>query len=338
MKKIAKIIITVLTVVACLIPAEAKGQWKKDGKGWWYERDEGYYYSNIMLEIDGEEYVFDSNGYMRTDCWSGRPATDDPSIYYFKSNGAMARSQWVGNCWVSFYGGKRFNQWVDNGRYYVDNNGNWDPSKGTRKTGWKKDSKGWYFDQGDGTRVKNALYEIDKNMYYFDIDGYMKTGWIEVYSQSWYYFGSDGAMYYSRWQGNYYLGMYGSMQRSKWVDHEQYFVGEDGKWVPNAVKEGWQKDSKGWWYSNGYGGYYKDGEYYVGGKIYFFGSDGYLKTGWFEYDGKWRYSDSSGVVYKNRWVGDYWLKGDGYMAVSQWVDGGKYYVGADGKWIPDYKK
>jgi len=26
------------------------------------------------------------------------------------------------------------------------------------------------------------------------------------------------------------------------------------------------------------------------------------------------------------------------MAVSEWVDGGKYYVGADGKWVKDAKK
>ena len=43
MKKIAKIIITVLTVFACLIPVNAAGQWKKDDKGWWYQYSDGTY-------------------------------------------------------------------------------------------------------------------------------------------------------------------------------------------------------------------------------------------------------------------------------------------------------
>lgn len=40
-----------------------------------------------------------------------------------------------------------------------------------------------------------------------------------------------------------------------------------------------------------------------------------MKTGWLQDGGRW-----------------YWLESDGAMATSAWVDGGKYYVGADGVW------
>ena len=41
----------------------------------------------------------------------------------------------------------------------------------------------------------------------------------------------------------------------------------------------------------------------------------------------------------SKWIsGTYYVKADGTMAISEWVDAGKYYVGADGKWIKGYKK
>ena len=36
----------------------------------------------------------------------------------------------------------------------------------------------------------------------------------------------------------------------------------------------------------------------------------------------------------SKWInGTYYVQADGTMAVSKWVDGNKYYVGADGKWV-----
>lgn len=33
------------------------------------------------------------------------------------------------------------------------------------------------------------------------------------------------------------------------------------------------------------------------------------------------------------WVGNYYLKSDGTMAVSEWVQDGKYYVDENGLWV-----
>ena len=59
-----------------------------------------YRKTNGFDNIDGEWYYFDESGYMASSCWIG--------VYYVKENGKMAHSEWV-----------------DNGRYYVDENGVW---------------------------------------------------------------------------------------------------------------------------------------------------------------------------------------------------------------------
>jgi hypothetical protein len=38
----------------------------------------------------------------------------------------------------------------------------------------------------------------------------------------------------------------------------------------------------------------------------------------------------------SKWIGDYYLKADGSMAVDEWI--GEYYVGPDGKWVPGAKR
>lgn len=72
-------------------------------------------------------------------------------------------------------------------------------------------------------------------------------------------------------------------------------------------EEGWQKDSKGWWYQFEDGTYAKDGYYYVEDDYttaYMFDSNGYMTTGWYyDYDetyndGSWYYSDDQGILQK----------------------------------------
>ena len=36
----------------------------------------------------------------------------------------------------------------------------------------------------------------------------------------------------------------------------------------------------------------------------------------------------------NKWVGNYYVKYDGSMAVDEWVENGSYYVDESGLWIP----
>ena len=41
----------------------------------------------------------------------------------------------------------------------------------------------------------------------------------------------------------------------------------------------------------------------------------------------------------NAWIsGKYWVDSNGVMATSSWVDNNKYYVDANGKWVPNKSK
>ena len=42
-----------------------KASWKKDSKGWWYGDDTGWYAKNATYRIDGKDYAFDGNGYLK---------------------------------------------------------------------------------------------------------------------------------------------------------------------------------------------------------------------------------------------------------------------------------
>lgn len=328
MKKLVSILVVVFAFLACTLHADAYGSWKKDGKGWWYDNGNGTYEKETFTLIDGKTYYFDENGYMGTG-WHLRPHSDDLGYYYFRKSGELASCEWVeGNKWISYFGWLERSRWVDNYRYYVNDEGVWEPSKGTRKTAWKKDGKGWWFDLGDGTYANDGFYEIDRNLYYFDESGYMKTGWVKV-SDWWYYFGSDGAMRHNTWVGGYYLLDTGRMAESTWIDRQSTYIDKNGHKAP-----GWQKDSKGWWFSLGADGYLSKWWYFIGGYTYLFDDDGYMVTGWDYRYGNWYYYNKDGSQKQNAWEGDYWLDENGHMATNSWVDGGKYYVGADGKWVP----
>jgi hypothetical protein len=41
------------------------GHWCKNSKGWWYEDSSGWYPYSQYLWIDGTEYYFKADGYMK---------------------------------------------------------------------------------------------------------------------------------------------------------------------------------------------------------------------------------------------------------------------------------
>ena len=198
---------------------------------------------------------------------------------------------------------------------------------------WKQDANGWWYEYENGTYPKNEIKTIKGIDYYFNASGYMVTGWAQI-NGKWYVFTSSGAMKKNAWEGNYYLKEDGTMAVSEWVDNGKYYVGADGAWIPDYGVAKWKQDSNGWWYDNGDGTYAKNEFKTIDGTTYYFNASGYIVTGWQQIDGKWYSFTSSGAMKKNCWDGDYWLKEDGSMATSQWVDDMKYYVGPDGKWDP----
>ena len=198
--------------------------------------------------------------------------------------------------------------------------------------GWVKSGNTWYFYNKNGTLARNAWAGdywlgadgkmvtnawVDNGRYYVGSNGAWvknaqkpattntaKKGWVQS-GASWYYLDAQGRAVRNAWIGNYWLGSDGRMAVSSWVDNGRYYVGANGLWDKNAKKETPKPEVK--------------------------------KQGWVKSGSDWYYYEN-GTVAKNKWAGSYWLGSDGKMAVSSWVDNGRYYVGANGVWDKNAKK
>ena len=142
-------------------------------------------------------------------------------------------------------------------------------------------------------------------------DALAAQGWVKT-GTSWYFYNQNGTLARNAWSGNYWLGADGKMVTNAWVDNGRYYVGADGAWVkgaqkPAAAKPATPKPAVA------------------------------QKQGWVQSGGAW-YFYHQGQIVRNAWVGSYWLGADGKMATSSWVDGGRYYVGANGVWDKNAKK
>ena len=112
-------------------------------------------------------------------------------------------------------------------------------------------------------------------------------------------------------------------------------------------KEGWQKDSKGWWYQSG-SGYLKNQWALINGNWYYFDSDGYMRTDWQKINGSWYYlGDANDGAMKTGWeyINGFWYNfgkaGDGSMKTGWYKPNENwYYLGGseDGRMQTDWKK
>ena len=307
-----------------------EGSWKSNSRGWWYSRADGTYPKAQFEVIDGKTYYFDNDGYMVTG-WK----QINGEYYFFESSGAMKKSAWEGSYYLKADGKMAKSEWIDNNKYYVGTDGKWIKDYGVPH--WASNSKGWWYEDGYGGYAKSEFRDINDKTYYFGADGYMITGW-KLIEDEYYFFESSGAMKKSAWEGSYYLKADGKMAKNEWVDNNKYYVGADGKWIKDYGVPHWANNSKGWWYEDGYGGYAKSEFKDINGKTYYFGADGYMVTGWKQIDGEYYFFESSGAMKKSAWEGNYYLKADGKMAKSEWVDGGRYYVDENGLWDRDKKQ
>ncbi|MBQ3665372.1 MAG: leucine-rich repeat protein, partial [Lachnospiraceae bacterium] len=160
--------------VAGKVKEETTGTWKNDANGWWYKNPDGSYPKNQWKKIDGKWYHFDENGYRQTGWYQ-----EGEIYYYLKADGTMA-------C----------DEWVENDKYYLDENGKWVAGKVKEEetTGtWKRDSNGWWYKNPDGSYPKNQWKQIDGKWYHFDENGYRQTGWYQE-GEIYYYLKADGTM------------------------------------------------------------------------------------------------------------------------------------------------
>ena len=102
------------------IPEATRDQWILSGSRWWYRHADGSYTTSGWEEIDGQKYYFDSAGWMVTG-W----IQSDGDWYYLDSSGVMVTNAWVGNYYLKSNGEMAVSEWVDDGKYYVNSNGEW---------------------------------------------------------------------------------------------------------------------------------------------------------------------------------------------------------------------
>ena len=171
-------------------------KWINNGQ-WWYRYGDGSYPTGKFDVIGNNVYYFNDSGYMVTG-WR----LIDNKWYYFNGSGAMLKNQWVGNYYVGKDGIMVTNQWV--GNYYVGADGMWYPSC------WLKTNGKWWYRHQDRTYTKSNFETISGQVYYFDVNGYMVTGWRLINNQ-WYFFNGSGYMLKNQWVGNYYLQNDGTM-------------------------------------------------------------------------------------------------------------------------------
>ena len=263
---------------------EKKQGWVKEGSSWYYFNQgimvrnawQGNYWLGsdgrmaISSWVDNDRYYVGSDGVWVKGAQKQEEKKQgwvkEGNSWYYYNQGERTKNAWVGSYWLGSDGKMVTGAWVDNGRYYVGDNGVWDRNakkEEKKKIGWVKTDNIWYYYDGegilaknkwagnywlgsDGKMVKNAW--VDGGRYYVGSNGAWEkdkkkedpvptgdqTGWVKSGS-SWYYFNAQHQMVKNAWQGNYWLGADGKMATNSWVDNNRYYVGSNGAWVKNPA-------------------------------------------------------------------------------------------------------
>lgn len=301
-----------------------------DGCIWKLHFDKNGYLNTGWQNDNGSWYYFDPNYFLaiRDTPYQITDESNNTWVYYFDRDGIMQTEYWypreVG-IWSYFdKDGHMVYGWNQIAYDQKDYQTHYFDSEGIELVGWQKIDGKWYY--------------FDKNV---ETYGIKETGWL-LYENTW-----------------YYLKATGEMASDEWVDGGKYYVDANGVYIPGKVKVtgSWLKDNTGWWYRNTDGTYPRNQWQYIDGNWYHFDQNGYMQTGWLQLGntwyylkpsgamaigwekvgGDWYYLNSSGAMQTgwlqlgNTW---YYLKSSGAMASNEWVDGGVYYVDANGIYIP----
>ena len=137
------------------------------------------YAKNVgWTEENGNWYYYDSYGEAITDTW--KKNGDD--WYYLDSDGIRAADRQIDEYYVGEDGKRVSMKWVS-----VENEDFWDEDDAPEFL--------YYYYGRDGKALTSKWASINGQWYYFDAEGYMATGWIELDGKSYYLDPSTGAMY-----------------------------------------------------------------------------------------------------------------------------------------------
>ena len=266
-------------------------------------------------KIDGATYYLNSDGIIQeyTDCW----VTIEGKAYYFNEKHQIASQNingWkmIDGNWYWFENGKTATGWRSIGGkwYYMD------PQNGIMKTGFFTDTAGnKYYCDSSGAMVGGGWHKLGSSWYWMHNSGAIAVGWLKQ-GNTWYYLDpANGAMKTGWYQDGstwYYSDASGAMQTG-WIKlgNTWYYLSGSG-----AMKTGWLKYGSTWYYLNP--------------------QSGAMMIGWYQDGSTWYYSYANGAMVSSSWIGDYYVGPSGAMLTNAWVDN-RYWVGSDGKWIPNYR-
>lgn len=104
--------------------------WNENNVGWWYSSDGNSYYKDCWKEIEGYYYSFDSDGYVRNNCW----IQDKGKWYYLDEHCQMVQARlpemvkwkWIdGKCYCFGTDGALYVNCTTYDGYKVDKDGAW---------------------------------------------------------------------------------------------------------------------------------------------------------------------------------------------------------------------
>lgn len=95
---------------------------------------------------------------------------------------------------------------------------------------WEQTADGWKLKKKDGKFAIGWVY-IDKKWYYFDDDGIMHTGWLDLSGKRYFLFEGTGSLE-------------GAMVENEWcrIDSRYYYFNENGEFIRNLSNEEWIKE------------------------------------------------------------------------------------------------
>lgn len=175
---------------------------------------------------------------------------------------------------------------------------------------WMYSNGRWWYKHANGSYTTKSWEKIDGVWYYFDDEGWVKTGWVK--DGKWYYLSESGAML-TGW---------------KKINNTWYHLNDSG-----AMETGWSQVNGSWYYLNSSGamqtGWVKDGSWY------YLNGSGAMQTGWLKDKGVWYYLQESGAM-KTGWmkVSDKWYYAynSGALAINTTTPDG-YRVNYNGEWV-----
>ncbi|MBO4701380.1 MAG: hypothetical protein J5625_01825 [Lachnospiraceae bacterium] len=243
---------------------------KLNGYTYYVRNDKGYLATGEQ-QIGDKYYYFEKNGRMMTGIinynnkiyflnpdgsWAATAKEGWNSVqgtWYYVKDGELVCGQELeladGTYYFNYYGAMVKNEVVNQKYYGAD-------GKQVTKTGWYKVDTKWIYIQ-NGSLLYDGVKTINKTEYAFTYEGYLITnGWFEgVYynadgiavkkniKDGWqlyggrYYYYKNGSLVFNTWVGDYYIGSQGYMLRNQETP-DNYYVGNDGKYVKNTIING----------------------------------------------------------------------------------------------------